>query len=237
MKKNHAPILVTLAAPPETAASDSPIRPDRLLLPEKLTAPCPLAVLIEDDRDCAWEAEQLKNQGYAVFCCEARRSMEGSRESRLDWQLSFEKKLEELFTAQPCLDRSRVFLDGWMSAFLVFRSNGFRAAVQRAALLDMASAYGNCAPGQTAPFGSSFKEMLRSLTEQSVIAEADSCKTPLLVLYQQGEERYCPEQSEILYSVMKDRNPEVPCRLAVFPETASKERVLREITDWWRRFD
>ena len=51
MKKNHAPILVALAAPPETAASDSPIRPDRLLLPEKLTGPCPLAVLIEDDRD------------------------------------------------------------------------------------------------------------------------------------------------------------------------------------------
>lgn len=237
MKKNHAPIYVAPAAPPERAASNPQSRPDRLLLPEKLTGPCPLAVLLEDDRDWAWEAEQLKQLGYAVFCCEAPRSMERSRESCLDWQLSFEKKLEELFAAQPCLDRSRVFLDGWLSAFLVFHPNGFRAAVQRAALLDLASAYGNCAAGQTAPFGSSFREMLRSLTEQSVIAEADSCKTPLLVLYQQGEDRYCPEQSEILYSVMKDRNPEVPCRLAVFPETASKERVLREITDWWSRFD
>ena len=233
--KNHLPIYIT---PPGTGGKMNDKwekRPDRLLFPDTPPASCPLVVIIEDETACTREAEALKDQGYAVFCREADRRMERDRESCLLWQRELEEKLAALFDEYPCLDRNRVFLDGWMSAFLVFHSHGFRAAVQRPALLDRASAYGSCPAGWVEPFGGSLMEMLCTLAKQSVIADADSCKTPLLVLYQ-PDPRYTPEQSEILYSIMKDRNPDVPCRLAVFPETAAPERVLREVTDWWKRF-
>lgn len=237
MKHNHAPIYITHRFPTkEDTAAECP-RQDSLLLPEHGNFPCPLIVLIEEEVDRSQEAALLNSQGYAVFRCQAHRSMERSKEDCLRWQQSLEQKLDALLGEHPQLDGNRLYLDGWLAAFVIFHSHRFRAAVQRPALLDRASAYGCCSRGWEAPFGDSLREMLRVLTEQSVIVDADSCKTPLLVLHPLADRRYPPEQSEILYSMMKDRNPEVPCRLAVFPETASPERISREVTEWWKRFD
>lgn len=237
MKYNHSPIQITHRFPMEEETAAECPRQDRLLLPEHVDADCPLIVLIEEEADRSREAALLNSQGYAVLRCQAHRSMERSREDCLSWQEHFEQKLDALLIDHPQLDGNRLYLDGWLAAFVIFHSHRFRAAVQRPALLDRASAYGCCDTGWEAPFGDSLREMLQVLTEQSVIVDADNCKTPLLVLHPLADRRYPPEQSEILYSIMKDRNPEVPCRLAVFPESASPERIAREVTDWWKRFD
>jgi hypothetical protein len=35
---------------------------------------------------------------------------------------------------------------------------------------------------------------------------------------------------------MKDRNPEIPCRMTVFTEIQWQKHALNELTCWWRRF-
>jgi len=35
---------------------------------------------------------------------------------------------------------------------------------------------------------------------------------------------------------MKDRNPDVPCRMAVFTQRQWQKHGQREVGEWWRRF-
>lgn len=141
-----------------------------------------------------------------------------------------------LLQKYPVLDARRVFVDGWLAAYLIFHTQRFRAAIQRPALINPTTAYGNCAAGWRKPFGNSLEEMLLSLAEHSVLTDVDACKTPCLILCREDEMRYSREQSEQLYAAIKDRDPDVTCRMAVFTARQWERHGMQEVVDWWKRF-
>lgn len=233
----HMPREITQAFPfPENVLAQPKYTDDRLWLPEHGQAPYPLVVRITTAEDVSQEAEELNRAGYAVFSCYADQNMERDKAACAIWQEAMEQKLETLLCSHPELDAQRVFVDGWLTAFLIFHSHRFKAAIQRPALINPTTAYGNCAAGWAEPFGGSLEEMLLALAEQSVLTDVDDCKTPCLVLYREGDLRYSREQSEQLYAAMKDRNPDVPCRMAVFTSRQWEACAMQEIMNWWKRF-
>ena len=71
-------------------------------------------------------------------------------------------------------------------------------------------------------------------------------KVPLLILHGYKDYRCSFEQAEQLFIAMKDRNPEIPVRLVMFPtENHGVDRIgklynqirhLSEMTDWFTTY-
>lgn len=231
--KNHEPIFVTRSFPEDTTEY-VPTR-EGLWLPEVMQEDTPLVVCIPGCSEPPVKAYTAAGFGVLVLAAH-QPELETDPESFARFAPLVQSRLQEALDSEPRLSREKLYLDSWMSMGLTAEIALFRAAVQRPALSDRASAWGNCAAGWCEPFGDSPMQMLRSLSEQSVITCVDRCRTPLLVLYQEGNPRYSREQSEIFYSAMKDRNQDIPCRLAIFPEQADQARIHQEILNWWNRF-
>lgn len=208
-----------------------------LLIPEESIGPFPLIVRVTSGEDISDEVNMLTREGYGVFHYYADQKY-GERDLRICalYQKDLEFKLEKVIIENPMIDTERIYVDGWLSAYLIFHTNRFRAAIQRPALINPTTAYGNCAAGWVERFGESLEEMMMKLADRSVLADVDHCKTPCLVLWCESELMYSREQSEQLYSAMKDRNPDVDCRMVVFSETQWEKYSLSEIIGWLKRF-
>lgn len=234
---NHMPRVVARAFPPPQAARSKAVLQARLWLPTQLPERCPLVVRVTGGEDVSREVERLTQEGFAVYVWYAdQETAERDLSACAVLQTELEQQLDKLLQEHPVLDEKTVFVDGWMSAYLIFHTQRFKAVIQRPALINPTTAYGNCTAGWTEPFGNSLEEMMLVLAERSVLVDVDACKTPCLVLWTEGELRYSREQSEQLYAAMKDRNPDVACRMAVFTETQWEKHGLREIMNWWKRF-
>lgn len=232
---NHQPMHIHQAFPVPGTPEKQPSRQEQLYWPEKPNGA--LILRIFDREAVSIEAAQLNAEGFAVYALPAEQiAMERDEAAVTAWIQTMEAKLDELLGAHPQLDAQRVGVDGWLAAHIIFQTERFAAAVQRPALINPSTAYGNCAAGWVERFGNTLEEMMLALAEQSVLVHVDSCRTPCLVLWQEGEQRYSREQSEQLYAAMKDRNPDVPCRLAVFTERQWHKHAAGELLRWWKRF-
>lgn len=232
----HMPRIITQAFSPAPCALCERV-PDRLRLPEHPAEKCPLIVRITSGEDVSPEAERLVNEGFAVYTfATEQRTAERDLRSCETLRSALEEKLDALLREYPALDAGNVFVDGWLAAYLIFHTQRFRAAIQRPALINPSTAYGNCAAGWVERFGTSLEEMMLALAERSVLADVDNCKTPCLILYTEGERYYSREQSEQLYAAIKDRDPDVDCRMAVFTARQWETHGLQEIVNWWKRF-
>lgn len=205
----------------------------------------PLVVLAEGDSALARE---YAANGFAVLMCRsetyAQRAIERDKEKCLQYAAKMVEYLEGVLASHDELDGGRVVMDGWLCAWALTQTNRFCAAVQREAMINPSTAYGNCDAGRgllDAVQGGTLLEKMRELASLSVLTGIDGCKTPLLILYDHKNARYSREQSEQLYSAMKDRNPDVPCRMAVsgagygMPNAAG-EKMMKEAIDWCERF-
>lgn len=233
----HIPYVITQAFPLPQEEPVTGAVPDRLWLPVQPSRPCPLVVRITAGEDAAQEARRLTNEGFAVYTWYAeQKNAEQDPAACAVLQAELEQRLDTLLQKHPVLDARRVFVDGWLAAYLIFHTQRFRAAIQRPALINPTTAYGNCAAGWRKPFGNSLEEMLLSLAEHSVLTDVDACKTPCLILCREDEMRYSREQSEQLYAAIKDRDPDVTCRMAVFTARQWERHGMQEVADWWKRF-
>lgn len=172
---NHLPCEITQAFPLPQEKRKQRNLPDQLWLPEPVPEKCPLVVRITDGEDVSREVERLTGEGLAVYTWYAdQAAAERDREACAGLQTELERQLDILLQSHPVLDAQRVFVDGWLTAHLIFHTRRFKAAIQRPALIDPSTAYGNCAAGRVEPFGSSLEEMLLTLAEQSVLADVDA---------------------------------------------------------------
>ena len=140
---------------------------------------------------------------------------------------------------------------GYMTLKLIAGSDRFRAAVAQRCLANLATSYGTGDAG----FLSLGKEdvsdvrMLDVLVDRarrSNIRLVDRIKTPLLLLHGYRDYRCTFEQSEQMFVAMKERNPEVPVRLVMFPEEnhgitrtgklQSQVRHLAELIGWFKTY-
>jgi dipeptidyl aminopeptidase/acylaminoacyl peptidase len=140
---------------------------------------------------------------------------------------------------------------GYMTLKMIMETTRFKAAVAQRCLANMATSYGTGDMGFISRGSGDLSKvkMLDYLTaraRRSLIRNVDTIKIPLLLLHGYKDYRCSFEQSEQMFIAMKERNPEVPVRLVMFPEENhaitrsgklhSQIRHLKEMTDWFCKF-
>ena len=92
----------------------------------------------------------------------------------------------------------------------------------------------------------SMLEYLQDRLRGNLLTYVDHVKIPLLILHGYKDYRCTFEQAEQLFVAMKDRNPEVPVRMVMFPNEnhditrtgapCNQIRHLQEMTDWFVKY-
>lgn len=99
-------------------------------------------------------------------------------------------------------------------------SERYKAAVTQRTLVNTGTSYGT---GDMGFFyrGEDTVPSLRGFLDRvsgTPITRVDRMKTPLLILHGEKDYRCTREQAEQLFIAMKERNPEVPVKMVIFPE-------------------
>ncbi|MTI95906.1 MAG: S9 family peptidase [Firmicutes bacterium] len=209
----------------------------------------------------AWwhEFQALAASGHAVVYCDPRGSagyghdfVSGayawSQEPMDDLMAYVDAALEKY----PYLDGGRLGVTGgsyggYMTVKLVGRLNHrFKAAVGQRILCNPATSYGTGDMGFISSSPSkprSFKEYIFNRTKGNPITWIDKMKTPFLILHGMLDYRCSAEQAEQLFIAMKERNPEIPVRMVLFPgenhdltrsgKITAQMRHLDELVNWF----
>lgn len=219
-------------------------------LPTKKQDKIPALFLLNDDYS-DWEGTRfheifqvLLAKGYGIF------HFQIGQEKEERFYTSFKAQKEQLLQQHPQIDRTQLAIAGFghgvsSMLYVTGHSNDFFAAVSINGFVNYTTAYGNYERYHedfTKSGAPDFKSWLYEMAEQCPLQYLDGNQTPYLILHAH-KDYICPEeQSEELFSGMKDRIPEVPCRMVIFPEENHafllpghdryKERVTEEILTW-----
>ena len=104
----------------------------------------------------------------------------------------------------------------------------FRAAAAQRCLANMATSYGTGDMGFISKGCEDISkvkmlEVLTNRARRSLIRNVDQIKDPLLLLHGYLDYRCSFEQSEQMFIAMKERNPQAPVRLVMFPSGLAQE--------------
>ena len=203
------------------------------------------------------EFHALASQGIAVIYTNPRGSLGyGTAFGDGAYAWGREAKEDLLTVVDACI--SKGFIDpvrigvcggsygGYMTNRLIMETQRFAAAVSQRSMYNPATFYG-CADGgyiseKKDPSQVKMLDYLKGKLSGAFICRADGVKTPLLILHGYRDYRCSFEQAEQLFISMKERNPQTPVRLVMFPEENhdinrtgklySQIRHLRETVDW-----
>lgn len=139
---------------------------------------------------------------------------------------------------------------GYMTNKLIGRTEVFAAAVTQRCLANTATSYGTGDMGfvSSREIPKDFK-MLDYLVDRArgnIISYIDNFKVPLLILHAYEDYRCGFEQAEQVFVSMKERNPEIPVRLVMFPgenhgmtrtgKLHHQIRHLEEMVNWFVKY-
>lgn len=139
---------------------------------------------------------------------------------------------------------------GYMTNKLIGRTDYFAAAVTQRCLANTATSYGTGDMGFVSageiPKDFRMLDYLVDRARGNIISFIDHFKVPLLILHAYEDYRCSFEQAEQVFVAMKERNPEVPVRLVMFPEENHamtrtgklhhQIRHLQEMADWFTKY-
>ena len=139
---------------------------------------------------------------------------------------------------------------GYMTNKLIGRTNVFAAAVTQRCLANTATSYGTGDMGfvSSRPIPKHFHmlDYLEDRARGNIISYIDHFKAPLLILHAYQDYRCGFEQAEQVFIPMKERNPEIPCRMVMFPnenhgmirngKLYHQVRHLQEMTNWFIKY-
>lgn len=219
-------------------------------LPQNQKEKCPALFFLNDDaEDFPGNRFQhifdvLLEKGYAVF------HFQIGKEEESEFFDAFELQKNQLLQKYTQIDETRLAIAGFGHAvssmlYVTGHSNAFFAAISINGFVNYTTAYGNYENYHQDFLDSGqpdFASWLYAMAEQCPLKYLDQNKTPYLILHAHRD-YICPEeQSEELFSGIKDRIPEVPCRMVIFPNEnhkfllpghdTYKERVTEEILIW-----
>ncbi len=203
----------------------------------------------------------LSHAGMAVIYTNPRGSLGYGRQFCADGIAWKPEAMDDLVSAvEACvekgfIDRDRVGVTGgsyggYMVNKFIGRTKHFAAAVSQRSLINPVTSYGTGDMGfiSSNPEAKDVK-MLDYLTDRArgnAITYIDNMKVPLLLLHGYKDYRCSFEQAEQLFIAMRDRNPEVPVRLVMFPEENhgvdrtgklyNQIRHLQEMCDWFVKY-
>ncbi len=139
---------------------------------------------------------------------------------------------------------------GYMTNKLIGRTKTFAAAVTQRCLANTATSYGTGDMGfvSSREIPKDFK-MLNYLTDRAkgnIISYIDQFKVPFLILHAYEDYRCGFEQAEQIFVAMKERNPEIPVRMVMFPgenhgmtrsgKLYHQIRHLEEMVHWFEKY-
>lgn len=207
------------------------------------------------------EFHALSAAGFAVIVGNPRGSVgfgEAFCEGAVCWQNESMNDLEDMLAdalSKGFIDPKRLGVTGgsyggYMTNKLIGRTKHFTAAVTQRSLVNPATSYGTGDMGfisaRDIPQGFKMLEYLEDRARGNPLTYVDSMKTPLLILHAFRDYRCSFEQGEQLFIAMKERNPEVPCRLVMFPQENhaltrtgklhSQIQHLSEMVSWFRTY-
>ncbi|MBX6350836.1 MAG: S9 family peptidase, partial [Clostridia bacterium] len=199
----------------------------------------PVVLYIHGGPQAAWvesfwhEVQALAGAGFAVLLPNARGSVGYGGEYAKDSHgfgdaavEDFHAFVDEAVRRHPGLDPERVGVTGgsyggYMTIKLLGRGDGrFRAGVAQRLLANPATSYGTGDMGfvsQLREKPKSFKDYMLDRARRALVGDVDKMKAPLLLLHGLDDVRCTPEQAEQVFVAMRERNPEVPVRMVLFP--------------------
>ena len=154
------------------------------------------------------------------------------------------------------IDKNRIGVTGgsyggYMTLKLISKTKYFAAAAGQRVFANPGTSYGTgdvgwvSAAGEVPPHFS----MLNYLVDRargSNVSRVDRIDTPLLLLHGYKDYRCTFEQAEQMFIAMKERRPDVPLRLVMFPKEnhaltrtgnmKNQVRHLQEIVDWMKAY-
>lgn len=164
--------------------------------------------------------QEMLRKGYAIF------HIQISTQNVETMSAVFENELHEILLQYSEIDQNRLYIGGFGKAaglllYITGHSRLFRAAFSLNAFVNHTTAYGNCENSHETFLKSGqpdYKSWLYAMAEQCPLRFIDNNTAPYLIMHGHRD-HICPEeQSEELFSAIKDRTPEVPCRMVIFPE-------------------
>lgn len=109
---------------------------------------------------------------------------------------------------------------GWMTNYICCHTDRFKAAVDQRTWSNPSTSYGTGDMGfysQSTQGAANFQEYMYNRARNASMVGIDHWKTPCLVLHGQNDYRCTLEQGEQIYSALRDRCPDVPRRMVIFP--------------------
>lgn len=210
---------------------------------------------------CAYwhEFHALAARGFAVIYGNPRGSVGfGHGFSTGPWSSEAMEDLLDMVedaAARGFIDRSRIGVTGgsyggYMVSKLIGRTKYFAAAAAQRCLVNPAVSYGTGDTGfirhGDLPRDFTMLDYLEDRARGNPITYIDQMDIPLLILHGYRDYRCGFEQAEQLFIAMKDRHPDVPVRLVMFPEENhgvtrdgklhSQIRHLSELVDWFDKY-
>ena len=204
-----------------------------------------------------FERQAMAANGLAVIYCNPRGCACHRPDSEKESPSSYETACQDLchFTdlaleTFPWLDPDNVCIGGgWLINDICCHTDRFKAAVAQHPWSNPST---SCGIEDTDLFSQSslgtsgLQEYLYSKARSASIVDIDCWKTPCLILHGQNDS-ICPlEQGEQLYSALRDRCPDVPRRMVIFPGENHEIRKtgllhwqirhLKEMIDWCHKY-
>ncbi len=207
------------------------------------------------------EFHALAAQGFAVIYGDPRGSIGYGKDfcaGGVCWSLDAMHDLEDMLAhavAQGFIDEKRLGVTGgsyggYMVNKLIGRTKHFSAAVTQRSLANPATSYGTGDMGfVSAGKISKHFSMLDYLEDRArgnIISFIDNMDVPLCILHAFRDYRCSFEQGEQMFIAMKERHPDVPVRLVMFPDENhaltrtgkchNQVRHLQELVGWFVKY-
>ena len=207
------------------------------------------------------ELHALAARGFAVICCNPRGSVgfgHGFCAGSICWKNEAMHDLLDTMEDAISLgfiDRERLGVTGgsyggYMTNKLIGRTKYFKAAAAQRCLINPAVSYGTGDMGfinyGEVPKDFTMLAYLEDRARGNLITYIDNIDIPVLILHGFRDYRCGFEQAEQLFIAMKDRHPDLPVRLVMFPEENhgvtrigklhNQIRHLTELVNWMERY-
>lgn len=197
-----------------------------------------ILIICEKKSDCPQKVlEELENAGFqiSVQITDTDVGLADHLSSAREWT-------EKIRNAGDWAGLLGIGYGGAVAGHLLAESDTFNAAVLISALINPATAYGTGTGIRFPETGKNFSmmEYLSKLSDASVVQYCDEIHTPVLFLHGLKDTVYGYEQSEQLFTALKERHPESAARMVLFPEAGHgllksvwSIRCIKEMVNWF----